>query len=299
MSGDRLTCPSDVLADETSPPQQSATDSSQQCDRWATPTMYEDISFHVDQGIATITIDRPDVYNAFRKQTLLDLNDAIRTVDEDNGIYAAVLTGRDPGFCTGADTTEIPGWDEMTKEDYAGFLWRVQNVVRQLRTMPTPVVAAVNGPAIGAGSDFALACDMRIIGPDALFREGFVRIGLISGDGGGWLLARLVGEAKAREYLLTGRDILPEEAVDVGLAVAQEDDPLAATRELASELRNLPALAVQNSKQLLDPSLSLEEYFERAIEYQWQCVNDPEQDEALAAFKADREPDYDREYADE
>jgi len=261
--------------------------------------MYEDISYDVDRGLATITIDRPDVYNAFRKRTLVDLNDALRTVDDDDGVYVVVLTGRDPGFCTGADTTEIPGWDQMTKEDYAGFLWRVQNVVRQLRTMPTPVVAAVNGPAVGAGSDFALACDMRVVGPDALFREGFVRIGLISGDGGGWLLARLVGEAKAREYLLTGRDIPPEEAVDVGLAVEQADDALAAARELAEELRDLPALAVQNSKRLLDPSLSLEEYFERAIEYQWQCVNDPEQDEALDAFTTDRDPEYDREYTDE
>ena len=257
--------------------------------------MYEDIEFEVDQGVATVTLDRPEVYNAFREQTLDELNDALRTVAGDD-IYAAVLTGSGPGFCTGADTNEIPGWDEMTREDYAAFLGRIQNVVRQLRTMPTPVIAAVNGPAIGAGSGFALGCDMRVVGPDGMFREGFVRIGLVSGDGGGWLLSRLIGEAKAREYLLTGRDIPPEEAVDVGLAVSLEEDPVAHARELAGDLRDLPATAVENNKRLLDPSLSLEEYFARGIDYQWECVNDPEQSEALAAFQEDREPEYDREY---
>lgn len=259
--------------------------------------MYEDIRYETEDGIATITIDRPDVYNAFRAQTLEELNDAIRTVDEDDGVYAAVLTGTDPGFCTGADTTEIPNWDQMSKEDYAGFLWMVQNVVRQLRRGPKPFVAAVNGPAVGAGCDFALACDVRFVHPDAFFREGFVRIGLISGDGGGWLMPRLVGESKAREYLLTGRDIPADEAVDVGLASDAAEDVVARAGEFAAEVRDLPGLAVQNTKRLMDPTLSFEEYCERAIEYQWQCVNDPEQDAALEAFGTDESPDYDRDYS--
>lgn len=259
--------------------------------------MYDDIHYETDDGIATITIDRPDVYNAFRAHTIVELNDALRSVDEDDGVYAAVLTGTAPGFCTGADTTEIPAWDEMGKEEYAGFLWGVQNVVRQLRRGPKPIVAAVNGPAVGAGSDFALACDVRMVAPDAFFREGFVRIGLISGDGGGWLLPRLIGESKAREYLLTGRDIPAEEAVDIGLAAEVTANPITAATEFAAELRDLPALAVRNTKRLLDPTLSFEEYCERAIEYQCQCVNDPEQDAALAAFETDDDPDYDREYS--
>jgi enoyl-CoA hydratase/carnithine racemase len=259
--------------------------------------MYEDIRYETAEGIATITIDRPEVYNAFRGQTLQELNDALRAVDDDDGVYAAVLTGTDPGFCTGADTTEIPDWDDMGKEDYAGFLWMVQNVVRQLRRGPKPVVAAVNGPAVGAGSDFALACDIRVLAPDAFLREGFVRIGLISGDGGGWMLPRLIGESKAREYLLTGRDIPAEEAEDVGLAAEVAEDPVGAATDFAAEMRDLPATAVRNTKKLLDPSLSFEDYCERAIEYQWQCVEDPEQDAALEAFGTDDSPEYDREYS--
>lgn len=255
--------------------------------------MYEQIRYESDEGIATVSIDRPDVYNAFTPTTLGELNDALRRAADDDAVYVVVLTGAGDAFCSGADVTEMPG-SETTKEEYAGFLWSVQNVVRQLRTMPKPTIAAVGGPAIGAGCDFALACDLRVVATDAFLREGFVRVGLIPGDGGAWLLPRLIGESKAREYLLTGMDIDAAEAVDVGLAVDAVDDPLAAARSLADDLLALPATAVRNSNRLIDPEMSFEEYCERAIEYQWECVNDPEHEEAVAAFNEDRPPEYDR-----
>ena len=148
--------------------------------------MYEDVRYETDEGIATITIDRPEVYDAFRRQTILELNASLRDAAENEGVYAVVLTGAGDAFCAGADVNDMPNWhEEMTKEEYAGYLWGVQNVVRQLRNMATPSVAAVGGPAIGAGCDFALACDARVVGPEAVLREGFVRVGLIPGDGGG------------------------------------------------------------------------------------------------------------------
>lgn len=260
--------------------------------------MYEDIRYETDEGIAIITIDRPEVYNAFRQQTVLELNAALRDTATDDGVYVVVLTGAGEGFCAGADVSDMPDWhEEMTKEDYAGFLWGVQNVVRQLRGMSKPVVAAVGGPAIGAGCDFALACDVRVVGPDAVLREGFVRVGLIPGDGGGWLLPRLIGEAKAKEYLLTGRDITPEDAVDLGLATEVADEPLDTALEFATEVRDLPATAVRRTKDLVDPQRSFEDYCERAIDYQWDCVNDAEHHEAIEAFSEKREPEYDRDYS--
>lgn len=259
--------------------------------------MYEDIRYKTDEGIATITIDRPEVYNAFRRQTVLELNAAIRDAAEDNNVYIVMLTGSGNGFCAGADVNDMPDWhEEMTKEEYAGYLWGVQNVVRQLRQMKVPSIAAVGGPAIGAGCDFALACDVRVVGPEAVLREGFVRVGLIPGDGGGWLLPQLIGESKAKEYLLTGRDITPEDAVDLGLATDVADDPLAAARAFAEEVRDLPAMAVRYTNDLVDQQRSFEEYCERAIEYQWDCVNDPEHHEAIAAFAEKRNPEFDREY---
>ncbi|WP_435361855.1 enoyl-CoA hydratase/isomerase family protein [Haloarchaeobius sp. DFWS5] len=259
--------------------------------------MYDDLTYETDRGIATITIDRPGVKNAFRETTLEELNDAIRHVTDDDGVYSLVLTGAGDAFCAGADVTEMPDMSEQTKADYAGYLWKAQNVVRQLRSTPTPVVGAVSGPAIGAGCDFALGCDVRFVDDSTILRQGFVKVGLVPGDGGAWLLPRLIGEAKAKEYLLTGRDITADDAVDLGLAVAVADDALDAATAFAEELRDLPARAVQHTKALTDPSLSFEDYCERAIDYQWKCVNDSEHDEAVAAFGERREPDYDREYS--
>jgi len=256
--------------------------------------MYEDINYAVDEGIATVGIDRPEVKNAFRAVTVGELNDALRRTASDDSVYAVVLTGAEDAFCAGADVSEMPDWSDQSKEEYAGFLWSVQNVVRQLRRMGKPSVAAVPGPAIGAGCDFALACDVRVVSPDAVFREGFVRVGLVPGDGGAWLLPQLIGRSQAAEYLLTGRDMTAGEAVDTGLATEQSDDPLEAARSFAAEMRDLPATAVRHTKRLMDPALSFEEYCERAIEYQWDCVNDPEHDEAIRAFAEGREPEYDR-----
>lgn len=255
-----------------------------------------DVKYTATDGYATITINRPNVYNAFTENTIAELNDAIRRARDADDVYAIILTGAGDGFCSGADVSSMPDWSENSKEDYGTFLWRVQNVVRQLRNTSKPTVAAVNGPAIGAGCDFALACDVRYVGEDAILREGFVRIGLIPGDGGGWLLPRLIGEAKAREYLLTGRDITADDAVDLGLAVEIADDSVTAAREFAEEVRDLPAKAVQRTKDLIDPEQSFETYCERATEYQWECVNDEEHEEAAAAFREGRKPMYDRDY---
>ena len=260
--------------------------------------MYDDIRYEASEGIAVITIDRPDVHNAFRPQTIAELNAALREADTDDGVYILILTGSDGGFCAGADITTMPAWhEEMTKEEYAGYLWGVQNIVRQLMSIEKPLIAAIGGPAIGAGCDFALACDLRVVGPDAFLREGFVRVGLIPGDGGAWLLPRLIGEAKAKEYLLTGRDISAVDAVDLGLAIETVEDPVEGAHDLASELLGLPALAVRRTNKLIDHEYSFEDYCERAIEYQWECVNDPEHHEAISAFGDNRKPKYDRDYS--
>lgn len=259
-------------------------------------TEYEDVDYSVTDGIATITIQRPDVYNAFTRTTMLELNDAVRTAEADERVYAVVLTGAGDGFCAGADTTEMPDWADQSPEEYGAFLWIIQQFVANLRGMATPSIAAVGGPAVGAGCDFALACDLRVVGPDGVMREGFVDVGLIPGDGGAWLLPRLVGESKAREYLLTGRDITPEDAVDIGLAVERADDALAAAADLAAEIRDKPATAVQHTNRLVDPEQGFDEYCRRAAEYQWDCVVDAEHREAVAAFNEGRDPDFDRNY---
>jgi len=255
-----------------------------------------DVLYECEDGYATITLNRPEVYNAFDRDMILSLNSTLRRARDDESAYAVVLTGADGAFCSGADVNTIPDWSEMGYEKYGAYLWMVQNVVRQLRTMGKPTIAAVDGPAVGAGCDFALACDVRYLGEEASLREGFVRVGLVPADGGAWLLPRLIGESKAREYLLTGDEIPPDDAVEMGLAVDVVSDPLAGAEAFARKIRDRPATAVRRTKQLIDAQQSFETYCERAIAAQWDCVTDPEHDEATAAMRENRKPEYDREY---
>lgn len=267
-----------------------------------TGTDFADLRYETDDGVATVTIDRPDKYNALAFSTMGELNEAIRTADEDDGVYALVVTGAEtdgsPAFSAGADLgDDMEDVQRQTAEEYRGVLGTIQNVVRQLRTIETPSVAAVNGIAVGAGAAPALGADLRVFGPEGRIREGFVKVGLVPGDGSGWLLPRLVGEAKAREYLLTGRDIDAEEAVRIGLAVQEADDSLAAAHDLAAELRDLPAEAMGRTKDLLAIDGSFDDYCSAAASAQWACLHDDEHREAVAAFREKRDPEYDRDYA--
>lgn len=258
--------------------------------------MYETLEYDAHDGIATISLDRPDVYNAVTADLLLDLNAAIRRARTDSGTDVIILTGNGDGFCAGMDYTEMPSWADLSKAEYASFLRNAQNVVRQLRA-GVPTIAAVNGPAIGGGCGFAVACTARFMGPQAFLRQNYPEIGLVPVDGSGWLLPRLIGEARTLDFFLTGKDITPDQAVDLGLANAAVDDPLAASHEYAATLLRQPARAVENTIKLVTHSRSFDEYCSQAIDEQWARIQDPEHHEAVAAFKADRDPIFDREYS--
>lgn len=262
-------------------------------------TDYENIDYEVVDGRAEIILDRPDLYNAFTPEMLVGLNELLVDAMHDNDVYVIVLSGRGDGFCSGADVSGMEGReDRETKFRYGAHLWKVQYVDRLLYFGPKPTVAAINGPAVGAGCDFALACDLKVMSEGAFLRPHFVNLGLVPGDGGGWLLPRLVGESKAKEYLLTGRDIDADAAADLGLTVdvVPDDETLDAARELANELRDKPTTAMRNTKSLIDVSQSFSEYATEAHERQWECVHDEEHYEAVRAFLDGREPDFSRSY---
>lgn len=256
---------------------------------------YDHLEYTVSDGRAEIVIDREEVLNAFDELTIAELNDAIEAANADDDVYAILLTGKGRGFCSGADVTNMND-EEETKEEANSHLLEVQRVVRQLHFGAKPTVAAVNGPAIGAGADLAFACDIRVMAEEAFFREQFVNIGLIPGDGGGWLLPKLVGESRAKEYVLTGRDIPAAEAEDVGLAAAvvDRDDVVGAARDVADTLVSKPRPAMEKAKELVDGTRSFDEYCRIARESQWECTQHPEHAEAIDALLEDREPNYDR-----
>lgn len=258
---------------------------------------YKRIDYTVTDGRAEIVLDRPEVYNAFDAEMLVDLNECLLEALADDGVYVILITGRGDGFCSGADISEMDGREDRRNAfTYGTHLWQVQYVNRLLYFGEKPTIAAINGPAVGSGCDFALACDLRVMADDAFLREQFVNIGLVPGDGGGWTLSRLVGESKAKEYLLTGRDIESGDAEEMGLVVdvVPADDLLATARELANEIGTKPATAVRRTKALIDSSQSFADYCHAAQEHQWECINDPEHREAVAATLENREPEFDR-----
>lgn len=257
---------------------------------------FDNVDYTVAEGRAEVVLDRPDKLNAFDSAMIDEINVALDRAQNDDDVYVVLLTGNGRGFCSGADVGGFGG--DRDELDAATRLWKVQNIVRHLYHGQKPTVGAVNGPALGAGCDFALACDVRVIGDEAYLREQFVNIGLVPGDGGGWLLPRLVGEAKAKELILTGRDIGPEEAVELGLATeaVPTDEVVEEARDLANTLRDKPATAMQRTKELIDPSMPYEEYAQAAIKAQRAATSDPEHDEAIEALREGRDPDFDRGY---
>lgn len=257
--------------------------------------MFEYIDYTDSDGIALVRFDRPDVRNALEPDILTEIETALERVESDDDIFAVVLTGNGTAFSAGGDIDAVQEWQRSTLEDFSEELARFQAVTEQLRSMGTPSIAAVNGPAVGAGCDIALACDIRYMSPNAVLKEGFVTIGLVSGDGGAWLLSRLIGESQAKEYLLTGNPIDSEEAADIGLISGISDDSVAAAREFAEQLTALPARAIQRTNKLATSRPeTFSDHLERATDSQWVCLQDEEHRETLDARLDNRDPNLDR-----
>lgn len=260
-------------------------------------TEYDFVTVDVADGIGTITLDRPDVLNALTEELLHELADATEAAFDREDVGALVITGAGRGFCSGGDVREMDGRDP-SKLEWKLHLDIFQNTVSLMRGGAKPVIAAVNGPAVGAGMDLTLACDFRVMAEEAYLRTQFVDIGLVPGDGGGWVLPRLIGEARAKRYLLTNETITADDALDLGLAydVVPGEELMPAARALAETLRDKPRLAMAKTKALLHTDQSFEEYCDDAYRHQWECIHDDEHREAVSAFVEDREPSFDRPY---
>jgi len=176
---------------------------------------FQTLLYETKDGVCIITLNRPEVYNAFNEQMKKELNDALKEAEKDSAVRCVVLRGAgDKAFCSGQDLKEHAGGNRSLKDS----LEQSYNpMIRKIRTMEKPVIGMINGVAAGAGCSLALACDMRIMSSTAKLIEVFIRIGLVPDSGSHWFLSRLVGVAKAFEYAATGRDISAEEAERVGL----------------------------------------------------------------------------------
>jgi enoyl-CoA hydratase/carnithine racemase len=223
---------------------------------------WNNFDFAVADGVATVTLSRPEKLNALTFEVYADLRDLLGELPHRGDARVLVLTGQGRGFCSGGDVEAIIGeLQRMPAVDLLAFTRMSGGVVRAMRDCPLPIVAAVNGVAAGAGSVLALASDFRLLARSASFAFLFTRVGLAGADmGSAYLLPRLVGLGRAMELLALGDDLSAERAVEIGLAtqVVDDGDLSAAAGALSRRLADGPAFAYSTTKVLLTRELDLD-----------------------------------------
>lgn len=254
-----------------------------------------------DQGIVTITLNDPETRNAISDHDMIEaLLAAIAAADTDPKARVAILTGAGKGFSSGGNLKTMggPGGlnDKMPPKTRLNYKRGIQRLPLAFEALEIPVVAAVNGAAIGAGCDLTLMCDVRIAGESARFAESFVKLGIVPGDGGAWLLPRVVGWSKACEMALTGDMVDAEEARRIGLVskVVPDDHLMEAAREVALRIAANPPHAVRMTKRLLRAASqqSLAHILETSAAYQALAHTTADHLEAVAAMRERRKPDF-------
>ncbi len=245
-----------------------------------------------DGAVLTVTLNRPDVLNALNSDVHKGLRAAFRDA-RDPEVRAVVLTGAGRGFCVGQDLREF----QEAAGDIAGRLRETYHPnVRAIRELEKPVIAAVNGAAAGAGLSLACACDVRIASDSATFVPAFVNIGLVPDSGGSYFIVRLLGPARAFEWMSSGRRLTAAEAHAWGLVseVVEADSLAARAAERAAELAALPTRGIGMTKRLFDaaPTSTLEDQLEREAQLQAAATQTEDFREGVAAFLEKRPPDF-------
>ncbi|MBX6166092.1 MAG: enoyl-CoA hydratase/isomerase family protein [Thermobispora bispora] len=220
-------------------------------------TTEPELIYEVAEGVALIRLNRPRQLGAFTWPMIEAWARALRAAQEDDRVRAVVLTGTGRGFCTGVDLKALEEIEPTPIARKRMLTDRVHRVARAVEDLDKPLIAAVNGLAVGAGMDMALMCDMRFAARSARFSEGYIRIGLVPGDGGAYFLPRLVGPAKAMELLMTGDFIDAEEALRLGIVNRVYDDEalLNETMAFAREIAAKPPIAISMIKRAVYQSM--------------------------------------------
>jgi 2-(1,2-epoxy-1,2-dihydrophenyl)acetyl-CoA isomerase len=255
---------------------------------------YDKIILTSDHGLATLTLNAPDRLNAVSRKMIAELKDCWEKLATDSSVRAVLLTGAGRGFCAGADLND-PDREQGVAADSGAALEKFFNpVIRLMRSMPKPIVAAVNGPAAGVGMSFALASDIAIAARSATFLQAFARIGLLPDGGSTWFLPRLVGEQQARALAMLAPQIAAQQAKDWGLIWDVVDDGalLSTATELARRLADGPTLAFARIKAALNQSGAneLAEQLDLERDFQRELGRSEDFREGVAAFLAKRKP---------
>lgn len=255
---------------------------------------YDNLIVEVADRIATVTVNRPDRMNALNSATETELQDAFLRLPDDDDVGGVIVTGAgEKAFVAGADIGELAGLDATGGKEFA---FRGQTTFTRIANCPKPVIAAVNGYALGGGCELAIACHLRVAAETARFGLPEVNLGLIPGHGGTQRLARIVGVARALEMALTGRQVKADEARAWGLAnaVAAPEDLMDTTRDLLGTILSKGPLAVQYALEatLRGQDLGLDDglYLEATL-FGMACGTD-DMKEGTAAFLEKRKPEF-------
>jgi enoyl-CoA hydratase/carnithine racemase len=267
---------------------------------------YEEILYEVDDGIATVKFNRPQVMNAGTGLTYIELADAFHTAADDAAVRVIVLTGEGRGFCAGDDVNQLflATPDDSAEARQARLLAQLKDhashrgndLDTSILYCPKPTIAAVNGPAVGYGCDIALMCDMRIASDKARMGEFYVRRGLLPSVGGLAVLPRIVGMPKAYELVLSGRLVEAEELRELGMVnkVVPHDQLEQATREFAAQFAAQAPLAQEMAKEGLRVSMQMD--YQRVADYTTTALRmlmqTQDHREGALSFVERREPEF-------
>jgi 2-(1,2-epoxy-1,2-dihydrophenyl)acetyl-CoA isomerase len=248
-------------------------------------------------AILTLTMNRPDRLNALNNDLSSALNDALTHIAADLSIHVVILTGAGRAFCAGGDLADIGKGRERGDAEQLGPLLRSgMQAVLKLRTIPQPVIAAVNGPAAGAGMNLALACDIRVALDGAVFGQNFAKVGLFPDYGGTYFLPELVGPSVAAEMFYTGEMIDTLTALRLGIVnhVVPADRFEAEVLALAKKISDGPQVAIRAVKQTVfaREKEKLSQALELEVEHQMKCFHSEDCREGIRAFLEKRAPDF-------
>lgn len=258
------------------------------------------LTWEQDGAVVVLTLNRPDTRNMISVELTDAIVEACARLHADVTLKCAILTARGSVFCAGGNLQAM----HRREHHFAGnpaqirryYDTGVQRLARAFMALDVPVIAAVNGPAIGAGLDLALLCDVRIAAETARFAESFIKLGLVSAAGGSWLLQRLAGPAVAAELTLTGDDFDAQRAREIGLVsrVVPGEELLSTARALAARIARHPAQAIRLNKRLLRDSIGapLETALTLAASFQGLAQHTDDHHEAVAAVLQKRDPDF-------
>ncbi|MCH2490518.1 MAG: 2-(1,2-epoxy-1,2-dihydrophenyl)acetyl-CoA isomerase PaaG [Flavobacteriales bacterium] len=257
--------------------------------------MSRSIEKNINNGVATLTLNRPETFNSFNREMALLLQEALKACEKDSDIRAIVLVGNGKAFCAGQDLKEVttpdlnPGFKKILEEHY-------NPIIKQIRTIEKPIIAAVNGVAAGAGANIALACDIVLASEKASFIQAFSKIGLVPDSGGTFFLPRIIGFQKASALMMLGDKVTAHEAEQLGMVykVIASEEFMETVQTLATTVAQMPTKALGLTKRLMNASMTNDLSAQLAMESKMQIESAQSEDyqEGVNAFVEKRKPKF-------